>query len=66
MAQKNTTAVDDIDKKEPTNIPSDSFAPHNCKLRKFSSLAFILTVIITCPLTKPDWINLALVLDIKN
>lgn len=27
--EANTTAVDDIDKKEPTNIPSDNFAPHS-------------------------------------
>lgn len=25
-----TTAVDDIERKHPTNKPSDSFAPHNC------------------------------------
>ena len=24
-----TTAVDDIDKNEPTKTPSDNFAPHN-------------------------------------
>lgn len=29
MFRKSTTAVDDIDKKEPTNTPSDNFAPHN-------------------------------------
>lgn len=26
-----TTAVDDIDKKAPTNTPSDDLAPHNWK-----------------------------------
>lgn len=25
-----TTAVDDIERKEPTKTPSDNFAPHNC------------------------------------
>ena len=28
-----TTAVDDIDRNEPTNTPSDNFAPHNCKVK---------------------------------
>lgn len=32
--QKRTTAVDDIDKKEPTKIPSDNFAPQSCKISK--------------------------------
>lgn len=27
--QKRTTAVEDIDKKEPTKTPSDNLAPHN-------------------------------------
>lgn len=32
-----TTAVDDMDKKEPTNTPSDSFAPHNCNMKSGSA-----------------------------
>ena len=26
-----TTAVEDIDKNAPTNIPSDDLPPHNCR-----------------------------------
>lgn len=49
MFRKSTTAVDDIDKKEPTNTPSDNFAPHNYKVNRFWSLA---TIYIRA--TKPD------------
>jgi len=31
MVEKHTTAVDDIDRKEPTKTPSDNEAPNNCK-----------------------------------
>jgi len=38
MGSRHTTAVDDIDKKEPTKTPSDNLPPHNCKanFQKFS------------------------------
>ena len=38
---KITTAVDDIERKEPTNTPSGSFAPHNYKVHKYLNLLFI-------------------------
>ena len=31
MDRKYTTAVEDIERKQPTNMPSDNFAPHNCR-----------------------------------
>lgn len=30
MVYTHTTAVDDIDKKEPTKMPSDKLAPQTC------------------------------------
>lgn len=40
---KFTTAVDDIDRKEPTNTPSDNLAPLNCINGKFEMVMDIFT-----------------------
>ena len=31
FVQEITTAVEDMDKNAPTNIPSDDLPPHNCR-----------------------------------
>lgn len=42
-----TTAVDDMDRNEPTNRPSDNLAPNNCKAQRTEMFSFHFKTIMT-------------------